>query len=413
MSRQLARAQLVGPMMEGLLREIDFSRLQPGHLPNVEALCRQRLGQAATAAVRRQLGGDAAIDLLARELAEDLLCTRVFFALLQDERVTSLLAVGAERLEVERGGARESLEGVFPSEESLQRVALWMTARAGHPAHEGDPLVRTRLPDGSELQAVLPPFAPSCLLSLRRPTPSLGDLAGLALHGVVPAGLVPVLHALVSARLTLLVAGGTEDSRGAVVDALLSAVAPADRVVVMDPDGTLATGLAGAIRLRPGPGAEGGVLLEAAARLRPERLVLRGLDADTTPGFLRVASATARGSIATLEACSPRDAVDRVVAQLARTLGDAAAHRLLAATVSAVLFLGQRADGQPVLEALAGLTVGDGERIALHEVVRFHRHPDGGGTFAGSGARPALAEQLEQRGHKLPASAWRFQQTVA
>ena len=400
--------------MEGLLREIDFSRLQPGHLPNVEALCGQRLGESATAAIRRQLGGDSAIDLLAKELAEELLCTRVFFAHLQDERVTSLLAVGADRLEVERGSQRETIEGVFPSEESLQRVALWMTALAGRPVHEGDPIVRTRLPDGSALQAVLPPFSTGgCLLALRRPTPSLGDLAGLALNGVVPSGLVPLLHALVSARLTLVVAGGTEDARGAVVDALLTAVPTSDRVVVVDDEGSLGVGLGGAIRLRPNEAASPARLLDAAARFRPDRLVLRGLDLGSTPDFLRIASAGAGGSLATLEACSPRDAVDRLIAQTAQGIGEPAASRLLVGAVSALLYLSRRADGRPVLEALCEIALGDGERVAVNELVRFHPRPDGGGVFTGSGSRPALAELLEQRGHRFPATTWRFQQSVA
>lgn len=401
-------------MMEGLLREIDFGRLQPGHLPNVEALCRQRLGQAATAAIRRQLGGDSALDRLSKELAEELLCTRVFFAMLQDEGVTSILAVGTDRLEVERGAQRESIEGVFPSEESLQRVALWMTARAGRPVHAGDPIVRTRLPDGSELQAILPPLAPGgCLLSVRRPALGFGDLAGLALQGVVPSGLLPVLHAMVSARLTIVVAGASEELRGGVADALLSAAPADERVVVLDPQGTIGAGRPTAIRLRPGEAASYAVLLAAAARLQPERIVVRGLDASTTPGFLRLAAGHAEGSIATMDACAPRDAVDRLVAQSAREIGEAAAARLVASAVSAVLFLGWRSDGRPVLEALSEVATGDGDRIALHDLVRFHPRPDGGGTFTGSGTRPTFAELLDRRGHRLPATTWRFQQSVS
>ena len=400
-------------MMEGLLREIDFGRLQPGHLPRVEALCRQRLGQAATSAIRRQLGGDSALDRLAKDLAEDLLCTRVFFAMLQDEAVTSIFAVGAARLEVERGAQRESIEGVFPSEESLQRVALWMTARAGRPAHSEDPIVRTRLPDGSELQAILPPLSTNgCLLSVRRPTPSFGDLAGLALHGLVPPGLVPVLHAMVSARLTIVVAGASEDLRGAVLDALLAAASPMERVVVLDAHGTVGAGLATAIRLRPGEGATDSKLLDAAARLQPDRMVVRGLNLATTPGFLRAASGQAEGSLATMEAGAPRDAVDRLVSQAARDIGEAAATRMVASTVSAILFLARRADGRPVLEALSEVAAADGERIALHDLVRFHPRPDGGGTFTGSGTRPTFAELLERRGHRLPPATWRFQQSV-
>jgi pilus assembly protein CpaF len=413
MSKELARAQLVGPIMEGLLSEIDFARLQPGHLPRVEALCRQRLGDEATSAIRRQLGGDRALDLLAKDLAEELLCTRVFFALLQDDTVTALLAVGADRLEVERAGRRETVDSGFPSEESLQRVALWMTARSGSPAHAAEPMVRTRLPDGTDLQVILPPLSMSgCVLSLRRPAPGLGDLAGLALNGVVPSALVPVLHAMVSARLTTIVAGAGDDLRGAVVDALLTAVPDSERLVLLDADDA-SPERRGAVRLQTQRGGSRTELLRAAARMRPDRLVVRRLDADMSLAFLQMAAGSAEGSLATLDAYSPRDALDRLTAQAAQSLGAAAAARLLPAAISAVLFLGRREDGRPVLEALCEVAPGDGGTVLLHDLVRFHARPDGSGTFVGSGTRPGFAALLERRGHRLPPSTWRLQQSVA
>lgn len=411
MSRELARAHLVGPIMESLLREIDFGRLQPGHLPRIEALCRQRLTQAANAAVRRQLGGDSALDGLARDLSAELLCTRLFFALLQDESVTALVALGPDRLDVERGARRESVEGAFPSEQSLRRIALWMSARGGRPAHEDDPRVRCTLPDGSELQVLLPPLTPGgCILSLRRPAPALGDLAGLALNAVVPSGLIPVLHALVTARLSLVVSGARAGARAAVVDALLTAVSPSDRVAVLDAGGLVARGRPDVIRMLPSAASPPAELLDAAARLRPDRLVACELNRESGPGFLDLAAAT--GSLGTLHAASPRDATDRLTAWAAEHLGEPAATRQVGSALAAVLHLSSRVDGRPVLSALTEVAGGDGEPIALHDVVRFHPRADGGGTFAGSGSRPGLAEVLEQRGHRLPATTWRLQQSV-
>lgn len=413
-SQEIARAQLVGPVMEALLREVDFSRLQAGHLPHIQALVREKLAEGATAATRRQLGGQAGVDAIGQELAEDVLCTREFFALVQDPAVTALIIHGAHDVRTERGEERGSANWSFPSEQSLNRIAMWMTARVDRTVHPGRPLVEARLPDGSQLQAIVPPVAPSgTVLCIRRSLLVGADLATLAAAGCFPAALVPLLHALVVGRLNLLVSGPFGGAATTLLSALAQSAPVGERLVLIEHRSSLPLERPAVLRLQEGPGGAPSCaeLVEAAVGLRPDRLILPRLEGVEGRGLLRAMSGPLPGSIGSLRAASAEGAVEALVA-LAEPGVEAAGRRLVSAALDVVLQVGDGPFGPRLTEVSEVGGMEDG-KVALRRVFAWEAGAGAGGTFAAAGLRPDFADRLERAGLRLPPDLWRLRQDLA
>ncbi len=412
-SQEIARAQLVGPVMESLLREVDFGRLQPGHLPHIQAVVREKLAEASSAAVRRQLGGQAGVDAIGQELAEDVLCSREFFALIQDPSVTAVVVNGPHEVRSERGSERQVTNLSFPSERSLNRVAMWMTAQIDQCVHAGRPLVEARLPDGSQIQAIVPPVAPGgTVLCIRRSPLAGADLGGLAAAGCFPLALVPLLHAVVAGRLNLLVSGPFGGSATILLSALAQSVPAEERLVLVEQRSELPLERPGLVRLQEGTGGDpsSAELVEAALALRPDRLVLPRLEGREIRNLLRAADGACAGSMAAVRAESIDAALEQVAA--AAEPGPAG-RRLVAAGVDVVL---QMLDGPlgPRLAAIAEVQGFEGERVITQQLFSLEASPEGfGHTFTAAGLRPSFADRLERQGLRLPAELWRLRQDVA
>ena len=146
------RAKITGAVMERLLEQVDFSRLASDHLEDVRRLCQEQLKEEITSAVERQLGGPAGVEALATQVATDLVTTSAFLALLQREEISDILVNGPGQVWIEAGGQLRPTQIVFPPDGTLERTALWMTARVGRPVTPDQPMVDVRLPDGSRLK---------------------------------------------------------------------------------------------------------------------------------------------------------------------------------------------------------------------------------------------------------------------
>jgi pilus assembly protein CpaF len=226
--------------------------------------------------------GDAEVLGAAGRLRSELVGAGPLEPLLGDPRVTDVLVSAPDQVWVDRGGGLEPAGVAFESAAEVRRLAQRLAAVVGRRLDDARPWVDARLPDGTRLHAVLPPVAVSCTcLSLRVVRPRAFTLAELVTAGTVPPGGDDVLRALVDARLSFLISGGTGSGKTTLLSALLGLVGPGERIVLAEDSAELRPDHPHVVRLESRPANQEGAgavglddLVRQALRMRPDRLVV-------------------------------------------------------------------------------------------------------------------------------------------
>jgi len=414
----LVRAQIVGRVMEDLLQQVDFGRVDDAHQTELIGLCRTIAQQHTTAAVERQLGGPGGVEGLAKELASDLVGARSFLTLLQHGHVSDILVNGHTQVYVEQDGMLQRTGVTFPSPDALMRTALWMTARVGRPITESRPMVDARLPDGSRLNVIVPPLAlDGVVISIRRFHHQGLDLDGLVKQGLFPKALLPLLAGMVDARLNLLIAGGTGAGKTTLLNALSQYVPDRERVVTIEDSAELRLRLAHVVRLEtrlPDAFGKGEVttrmLVRNALRMRPDRILVGEVRGAEAIDMLQAMNTGHEGSMSTIHANTPRDALDRLATMVGMSdvnLSERGTRSQIARSLDAVLHVRRLPDGKRVLDRLSEVGQLQGEMVAMQDIVRFEEAP-GVRQFVATGVRPTFVERLERRGTRIDPSLWRL-----
>jgi len=414
--------------MEALLERVDFSRVEEGHRAEVRRMCRETLAARRGTDVAAALGGDEALDAVAVELADEAFAFRPFYALLQDDAVADVLVNGRDRVYVEREGRLAAVEFAFPDEAAVLRVARWMTTRIGRPVSDARPMVDARLPDGSRINVVIPPLAiDGTVLSIRRFRRMGLDLDGLARSGSVPPQVLPLLRAAVGARLNVLVAGGTGAGKTTFLNALSASIGEGERVVTIEDSAELQLARTHVVRLETRPSGVDGTaevttraLVRNALRMRPDRILVGEVRGAEAIDMLQAMNTGHEGSMSTVHANSPRDALARLETMVGMSdvaLDERAGKGQIARSIDLVIQLRRLADGRRVVETITEVGRLQGDVITLQDIVVLHVRgigPDGraAGTFRATGVRPAFADRIERAGHRLDPSMWRFEHAL-
>ncbi len=361
---------------------------------------------AVAAAVRAESGGVASdLDVLAalRMLRQEFVGAGPLDELLRDPRTTDVLVCGPGTVWVDRGGGLEQANVRFPDEAAVRRLAQRLALAAGRRLDDASPFVDGWLADaGVRLHAVLAPVsADGTCLSLRVLRPSTHDLSTLRELGTFDATGEALLRAVLAARLAFLVSGGTGTGKTTILGALLSAVDPRERLVIVEDAEELKPRHPHVVRLvaRP-PNIEGagGVtlrdLVRQALRMRPDRLVVGEVRGGEVCDLLAALNTGHDGGAGTVHANSAREIPARMEA-LAATggLSGAALHSQLAAAVQVVLHMRRLRSGARVLDVVGVLS-----RDATGAVVR----PAWTRGMGWSEGRAALGELLSERGVQAP-----------
>jgi pilus assembly protein CpaF len=329
---------------------------------------------AVAEAVRAESGGVATdLDVLAalRLLRQELVGAGPLDELLGDPRTTDVLVCGGGAVWVDRGAGLERVGVRFPDEAAVRRLAQRLAFAAGRRLDDASPCVDGWLADvGVRLHAVLPPVAvDGTCLSLRVLRPAAHDLDTLRDAGAFDGTGEALLRAVLSARLALLVSGGTGTGKTTILGALLGAVDARERIVVVEDAEELRPRHPHVVRLVARPAnieGAGGVamrdLVRAALRMRPDRLVVGEVRGAEVCDLLAALNTGHDGGAGTVHANSVREVPARLEA-LAGTGGmsRAALHSQLAAAVQVVLHMRRLAGGARVLDALGVLQRGSGE----------------------------------------------------
>ncbi|MFE3182367.1 TadA family conjugal transfer-associated ATPase [Streptomyces violascens] len=326
---------------------------------------RQRLAESGAeptparvaAALRAQgrLLGDAEVLGGAEELRSELVGTGPLEPLLADPEVTDVLVSAPDRVWVDRGGGLE-LTGVrFVDAAAVRRLAQRLAAVAGRRLDDARPWVDARLPDGTRMHAVLEPVAVgSACLALRVVRPRAFSLAELAEAGTVPPDGGRLLRALIEARVSFLVSGGTGTGKTTLLSTLLGLVGKGERIVLAEDSAELRPDHPHVVRLESRPANQEGAglvtlrdLVRQALRMRPDRLVVGEVRGAEVTDLLSALNTGHEGGCGTVHANSAADVPARLEALgTAAGLDRAALHSQLAAALSVVVHLVRDRAGQ-------------------------------------------------------------------
>jgi pilus assembly protein CpaF len=351
------------------------------------------------ALVRAEAGGaygDAELLDLARRVQAELVGAGPLEPVLRDVRVTDVLVNGPDQIWVDRGAGLEPLGIRFPDVDSVRRLAQRLAATAGRRLDDAQPFVDAPLPDGSRLHAVLPPIAqdgPYVSLRVLRPTAfTLADLRELNTITDECAGL---LSTVLARRKSFLVSGGTGSGKTTLLCALLGAVDPGERLVVVEDSPELRPQHPHVVRLtaRP-PNIEGAGeialrdLVRQALRMRPDRLIVGEVRGPEVVDLLAALNTGHDGGAGTLHANSAAEVPARLEALAALGgLDRESLHSQLAAAARIVIHLRRQPSGLRVVDEIAVL-LSSGERVSA--VAAWRRD---GGRCPASRDLTALLEQ--------------------
>ncbi|MBB5120502.1 hypothetical protein AF335_11275 [Streptomyces eurocidicus] len=308
-------------------------------------------------ALRREgrLLGDAEVLGVVARLRSELVGTGPLERLLVSPDVTDVLVTAPDQVWVDRGAGLERTEVTFPDATAVRRLAQRLAAIAGRRLDDARPWVDARLPDGTRLHAVLPPVAVgSTCLSLRVVRPRAFTLEDLVDAGTVPPGGQLLLRAVLDARLSFVISGGTGSGKTTLLTCLLGLVAPDERIVLAEDSAELRPDHPHVVRLETRPANQEGMglvtlrdLVRQALRMRPDRLVVGEVRGPEVTDLLSALNTGHEGGCGTVHANAATDVPARLEA-LGSTAGldRAALHSQLAAGLSVVIHLVRERGGR-------------------------------------------------------------------
>ncbi len=411
-----AYLQLKQKMHRTLLERVDLERLQKLNSEQfrrelsllVERIVEeQRL--AVNQAERRQLVLDMQNEMLGLGPIEPLL---------EDPTVSDILVNTGSQVYVERRGKLELTPITFDDNEHLLKVIEKIVSRVGRRVDESSPMVDARLPDGSRVNAIIPPLAiDGPILSIRRFSAKPLSINDLINKKSVPPPVAQLLEALAKAKVNMLISGGTGSGKTTLLNVISSFIPHSERIVTIEDAAELQLQQPHVVRLetRP-PNIEGKgevsqrALVKNALRMRPDRIILGEVRGPEALDMLQAMNTGHEGSLATIHANTARDALSRLenmVGMATANLGIRATRQQIASAITVVIQIARMADGTRKLISLHELTGMEGDVITMQEIFAFRRTgvaPDGTvlGHFAATGLHPQFNQRLKEFGVAVP-----------
>ncbi len=338
--------------------------------------------------------------------------------LLADPTLSDILVNGSTEVYVERRGKLERSNVRFNDNEHLMRIIDRIVSRVGRRVDEASPMVDARLRDGSRVNVIIPPLSLSGpVLSIRRFGTDPLTAADLLDNGTLTREMLELLKACVEGKLNVIISGGTGAGKTTLLN-VLSAYIPSDeRIITIEDAAELQLKQDHVVRLetRP-PNIEGkGAIKQRqlvinALRMRPDRIVVGEVRGEEAVDMLQAMNTGHEGSLTTVHANSPRDALSRVetmVSMANLNLPDKAARQQIASALHVVIQISRMPDGTRKLTNITELTGMEGPTVTMQDLFIFERQgydEDGKvrGRFKPTGIRPKFAEKLFGAGIRLP-----------
>jgi pilus assembly protein CpaF len=337
--------------------------------------------------------------------------------LLKDQSISDILVNGHANVFIERNGRLEKTRVSFKNDQHLLQVIDRIVSAVGRRIDDASPMVDARLKDGSRVNAVIPPLAldgPS--VSIRKFRRDVLSAEDLIRNGSLSDSMLQFVQAAVRARLNILISGGTGSGKTTFLNMLSGSIPHDERIVTIEDSAELQLRQPHVVRLetRPpnieGQGAVGQrQLVINALRMRPDRIIVGEVRGAEALDMLQAMNTGHDGSLTTLHANSPRDALgrlDTMVQMAGITIGESAMRRQIASAIDIVIQLARLADGGRRVMNIAEIVGMEGEVITMQDLFLFERkgvNEDGtiNGAYRATGIRPRAAEQLKAAGINL------------
>jgi pilus assembly protein CpaF len=381
--------------------------------------------QDAMAKVKTPLSGSEK-ESLSLEILDEVFGLGPLAPLLQDPTVDDILVNGAKEVYVERAGILEETKITFKDNAHLMRIINKIVSAIGRRVDESSPMVDARLADGSRVNVIIPPLAiDGPHLSVRRfgHTPITED--HLLANTTLTAPMLGLLKAAVAARLNIVISGGTGAGKTSLLNVLSGYISSKERIVTIEDSAELQLKQRHVVRLECRPAnAEGKGAVQArqlvinSLRMRPNRIVVGEVRGEEALDMLQAMNTGHDGSMTTVHANSPRDALARMetMAMMANlNLPEKAIRKQIASAVSLIVQLARFSDGTRRLTHITEITGMESDVISMQDLFVFEKQgvSSGGrvlGTFTATGIRPKFAERLKTVGFELPVDM--FDQTT-
>ncbi|RQS69542.1 CpaF family protein [Burkholderia sp. Bp8963] len=415
---------MVREAYQKLRREIHAAVLERVELERLSRLPLEQVRQEITALISRILDEEKlpANDIERRQLAIDVYDEMFGFGpletLLRDPSVSDILVNTYKQVYVERHGQLELTDVTFYDDAHLMKVIEKIVSRVGRRIDEASPMVDARLPDGSRVNAIIPPSAiDGPLMSIRRFAVNPLKMDDLVRYQSLTPPMAELLDALSRAKVNVLVSGGTGSGKTTLLNILSGFIPPNERIVTIEDAAELQLQQPHVLRLetRP-PNIEGKgeitqrTLVRNALRMRPDRIILGEVRGAEALDMLNAMNTGHEGSLATIHANTPRDALTRLenmISVAGLTLPPKTMRQQIASAISVVVQAARLTDGKRKIVSISELTGMEGDIINMQEIFTFKRtgmDQDGTvrGHFCATGVRPKFAERLQAFGINLP-----------
>ena len=391
------------------------------------------LRDRVTSDIRRHLNDESGLaredrERLTAEILDDILGYGPLERLIADDSITEIMCNGADDVWIERGGKLYETTVRFTDESHLRRIINKIVSQIGRRIDETSPMVDARLPDGSRVNAIIPPLSLSGpLLTIRKFSRRRLALEDMINIGSLSVEAVDFLSRCIEAQLNVLISGGTGSGKTTLLNALSAAIPNSERIVTIEDAAELQLAQRHVLRLESRPPnieGEGQVpirdLLRNSLRMRPDRIIVGEVRGPEALDMLQAMNTGHDGSLSTVHANSPRDALHRVETMVMMAGFDLplrAIRQHVSAALDLLVHVERLEDGSRRVTQVVEVLRMESDVIQLQDIFEFEIQsvaPDRTivGRLRPTGLRPVFHEKFRKRGIELPQSMFGERVTV-
>jgi pilus assembly protein CpaF len=354
---------------------------------------------------------------LSREILDEIFGYGPLEALMKDFTISDILVNRHDQVYIERAGKLEKTQLKFKDDQHLMQIIDRIVSQVGRRVDESSPMVDARLPDGSRVNAIIPPLAlDGPVLSIRRFGRERLTDRDLLTNVSLTEPMLELLKNMVRGRLNLIISGGTGTGKTTLLNVLSTYIPAEERVITIEDAAELQMKQEHVVRLETRPPnieGKGAVrqrqLLINSLRMRPDRIIIGEVRGDEALDMLQAMNTGHDGSLTTVHANSPRDALSRIetmVSMANLNIPERAVRQQIASAIHAVVQMSRLADGTRKITNISEITGMEGDVVCMQDIFLFERRgiSETGrvkGVFKTTGIRPKFAERLISAGLRL------------
>ncbi len=415
-SDNVALQKIKADIHRQLLEVLDLNEAQRIPLEQLHEECSRRVDALLTAR-QYPLSGPEKQRLL-REVMDEVFGFGPLEIFLRDPAVSDILVNGPSQIYIEKRGQLESTDVTFMDEKHLMRIIHRIGANVGRRIDESMPMLDARLPDGSRVNAIIPPLAlDGPMVSIRRFGTIPIDIHRLLELDTLTEDMAYFMEACVQCRMNILISGGTGTGKTTFLNALSRWIPAGERVVTIEDAAELQIQRRHVVRLETRPPnieGEGTItqrdLVRNSLRMRPDRIIVGEVRGAETLDMLQAMNTGHEGSMTTVHANSPRDALRRLenmVLMSGINYPMRAIREQLSSAMDVLIHLKRMTGGKRKVVSIVEITAMEGDTICLHDLFQYKQtgvddQGHAAGHFEACGVRPLLLERLHAKGVQVP-----------